>query len=93
MRRTLAVRLHIDCIERPVDALAQFQARHAEVFRPERDIFLDNGRDNLVVRRLEHHADSRPHVEPVRRVASVPLFDPNIPPRRQQQAVQVFCQR
>jgi hypothetical protein len=48
--------------DRFIHPTAQLVARHAEVLRPECDVFLHHGADDLVVRILEHEPHPRTHV-------------------------------
>ena len=56
MRRVRLIFGHTDIGERPIDAQTDFLRLHTHVFRPERNILLDNGCNDLIVRILKHHA-------------------------------------
>ena len=49
---------HIDRVQRIGDATSDIRARHAEILRAERHIVLDHRRDDLILRILEHRADT-----------------------------------
>ena len=58
MGGVLAQLIHADLRERRVHAAAYLLRRHAEVFRREGHVVLNDVRNDLVVRVLEHHADA-----------------------------------
>ena len=85
--------IHADGLERRVDALADLLRRHAEVFRREGDVLLDDVGDDLVVRVLEHHADAAAHVEDARLIGGVDPVDEHLPLVREQDRVHVLGKR
>jgi hypothetical protein len=53
---------HIHRLQGFVDAPADVVPSHAEVFRAECHIILDDGGDDLILRILEHRADAMPGI-------------------------------
>ena len=72
---------------------ANLLRRHAEVFRPERHVLLDNGGDELVVRVLQHHAHRLADVIFVLFVRCAHALHEHLPAGREQQRVKVFRER
>ena len=48
---------HTDRRQRGIHPLPQLRIGYAEILRSESNVLLDNGRDQLIVRVLEHHAN------------------------------------
>ena len=80
-------------LHRVVDAGAHFVRGHAEVFKREGDVLLDNGGDDLVVRVLEHHARLLAHIVQAAFVARVDIFDKDGAGFRQKDGVEMFGER
>ena len=93
MRRIGTERRHIHSRERLIDAPADLSGRHAEILRAERHIILDDRRDELIVRILEHHADLLPDAPDLRLLPRIDAVDAAHPLRRQQQRIEMLRER
>ena len=83
MRRIGTERRHIHSRERRIDTPADLGGRHAEILRAERHIILDDRRDELIVRILEHHADLLPDAPDLRLLLRIEPVDAARALRRQ----------
>ena len=63
MRRMPPELAHPDGRQRVVHPFPYLRRRNAEILRPERHVFLDDRRDKLIIRVLEHHPDPSPVLE------------------------------
>ena len=84
---------HADGIERSVHALADQGGFNAEIFRPERNVLLHNGGDDLIVGVLKYDADGLPDRKNVRFVGGRKTVDQNGSGSRKQQPVDVLGKR
>ena len=83
---------HVHILQGFVHPAPYFLRCYSQVFRPESNIVLNNGRDQLVIRILEYHAGSLSHIPDVFVVTGIVSVYIDYPLRRQQQTVQVLRQ-
>ena len=93
MRRCRAVALHADGRECVSHALADLRRLYAEVFRPEGDVVLDDGSDDLIVGILEHHAHELADAPKLLRLLRIQPRDRTSALGRQEERIEVTRQR
>ena len=91
MRCMLAVLIHADRMERLIDARAHLVRRDTEIFKPERNVLLHDGRNDLVIRVLEHHADMLPDLQQLFLVFGIHARDRDRALRWEQNRIQQLC--
>ena len=93
MRRRRAIALHADGSERVSHAHADLRRLYAEVFRPEGDIVLNDGSDDLIVGILEHHAHELADAPELLRLLRIQPRDRTSALGRQEERIEVTRQR
>ena len=89
MGTLLAEFLHADRLQGFVHPAADLRGLHAQVLRAERHVVLHDGRDELVVRILEHHAAAAADLPGVLRVSRGHAADEDLAGSRQKQRVAI----
>ena len=93
MRAFFAEFIHAHSLQGFVHPAADLRRRDAEVFRTEGHVVFHHGRDQLVVRILEHHAAAAPDLPGILRVCRRHAAHQHFSGGRQEQGVQMLCQR
>ena len=89
----LAVLVHIDLFQCVVDALADFRLRNSHVLRRERNVLLDNGSNELVIRILEYHAHRLADIKQLVLVGGIYARDRDLAGGRREYRVEVLRKR
>ena len=84
--------VHIDRLERIVHSLAYLRRGHTEIFRCKGNIILNNIRNYLIVRVLEHHSYRTAYSQKIILVASVDAVYFNASLRGEQYGIEVLCE-
>ena len=92
MRRMAGVFRHAHSLQGIVHPLADLRRGHAQVLRGEGHVLLHNVGNDLVIRVLEHHADTPPYLQQQRRVRRVHPLHPHLAAGGQQHCVHVLGQ-
>ena len=93
VRRMLAVLIHIHLLQGFVYPPAYFRLRDSHILRGERHVLLDDCRDKLVVRILEHHSDSLPDIEQPLLVGGVDTCHRHLSGGGGEYCIEMLCQR
>ena len=91
VRRSLALFIDARQLHGLVDAGADLLGRHAEVLRRKGYVLLDDGRHDLVVGVLEHHADLLAHIVEMVFVAGVHASTSTVPASGSRMALKCFA--
>ena len=89
----LAVLIDASHLHGVVHAAAHFLRWHAKVFQCKGNVFLHHGGNDLIVRVLEHHAHGLADIIELVVVCGVHALHVDLAALRQQDGVEVLCQR
>ena len=87
VRRTMATRPHLDCLQGLANPALDLLARQANVFRPKGDVIGHRGRHDLVLWTLENQRDLGADVWPGCPIAGIPPIHLHLTMRGQKQPI------